>query len=90
MIEQIRADAQTTDCGCAKAQENLEEFVRNELCSADFTEVREHIAHCLDCRDEERVSKLLTEAVRRACTEPAPADLRSVILARLSQAHGAE
>ena len=83
MIEQIRADAQTTDCGCAKAQENLEEFVRNELCSADFTEVREHI-------DGGRVSRLRTEAVRRACTEPAPADLRSVILARLSQAHGAE
>lgn len=90
MIEESRTDAQQADCGCAKAQENLEEFVRNELCSADFTEVREHIANCLDCRDEERVSKLLTEAVRRACAEPAPPDLRAVILARLGQAHGAE
>lgn len=90
MIDQISVDAQTADCGCAKAQQNLEEFVRNELCSEDWAEVREHIANCPDCRDEERVSKLLTEAVRRACTEPAPADLRAVILARLSQAHGAE
>lgn len=90
MTEQVIADAKSADCGCAKAQENLEEFVRNELCSEDFAEVREHIAGCPDCRDEERVSKLLTEAVRRACTEPAPPDLRAVILARLSQAHGAE
>lgn len=90
MTEQLRFDAKAADCGCAKAQENIEEFVRNELCSEDWTEVREHIARCPDCRDEEQVSKLLTDAVKRACSEPAPPDLRAVILARLSQSHGAE
>jgi anti-sigma factor (TIGR02949 family) len=89
MTEPLRSDATSADCGCTKAQNNLEEFVRNELCSEDWAEVREHIARCHDCSDEERVSKLLTEAVRRACSEPAPPDLRVVILARLRQAHGA-
>ncbi|PJJ61659.1 zf-HC2 domain-containing protein [Compostimonas suwonensis] len=72
-----------SDCGCDKAKAELEEYLHNELCKEDAADVREHMANCVSCTEEHRVGLVLTEAVRRACKETAPEDLRTQVLASL-------
>lgn len=77
------------DCGCDKAKKALEEYLHNELCSTEAADIRDHMAHCVECSDELRVGQVLTEAVQRACDETAPEDLRAEVLMKLRsmQAH---
>jgi anti-sigma factor (TIGR02949 family) len=72
-----------TDCGCEKARAELEEYLHHELGRDDAADIREHIENCADCRAELRVGVAITEVVQRACTESAPEELRSVVLARI-------
>ncbi|MCX7521107.1 zf-HC2 domain-containing protein [Microbacterium sp. STN6] len=72
-----------TDCGCAKAKKDLEEYLHNELCRSDAADIREHLESCADCAQEHNVGIVLTETVRRACSESAPEDLRVQVLAKL-------
>lgn len=73
-----------SDCGCDKAQANIYELLRGELCAEESAPIREHLDHCADCQDEETVCVRLTEVVRRACEEErencAPEALRDAIL----------
>lgn len=77
-----------SDCGCERARESLEELIRGELCASDSAPIREHLAGCDECRDEEQVCQRLTAAVRRACAEPAPPSLREAIRVELTRLHG--
>ncbi|MGO2658770.1 zf-HC2 domain-containing protein [Mycetocola reblochoni] len=80
-----------SDCGCEKARRDLEEYLRNEVCSTEASDIREHIENCADCRDEMVVNQTLTEVIQRACRESAPEQLRSQVLARIREvqsAHG--
>lgn len=72
-----------SDCGCEKAKRDLEEFLRNEVCRTEASDIRAHLDHCESCRSEAVLSVTLTEAVQRACQETAPADLKDQVLARL-------
>ncbi|MFO7689072.1 MAG: zf-HC2 domain-containing protein [Cryobacterium sp.] len=72
-----------TDCGCAKAQAELEEYLHHELCSEEAADIQAHLATCEDCSAEHLVGRTLTEAVQRACKETTPEDLRDQVLARL-------
>lgn len=72
-----------TDCGCEKAQRDLEEYLRNEICRTERADIEEHLAHCEGCSDEAHVARTLTEAVARACKESAPDELRDQVLAKL-------
>ncbi|GAB3585422.1 hypothetical protein GCM10027406_33710 [Leifsonia lichenia] len=72
-----------TDCGCDKAKQDLEEYLRNELCSEDAADIREHLATCNGCADEAHLSVVLTEVVQRACKETAPETLRAEVLLRI-------
>lgn len=74
-----------TDCGCDKARRDLEEYLRNEVCHTEHTDITEHLATCQACRDEALVARTLTEVVARACKETAPEDLRVQVLARLRE-----
>ena len=78
-----------TDCGCEKAKAELEEYLHNELCKEDASDIQEHLASCTDCSSEHLVGRTLTEVVQRACKEAAPEDLRDLVLLRLRaiQAH---
>ena len=58
-----------SDCGCDKAKANIYELLRGELCAEESAPIREHLAHCSDCQNEESVCSRLTTAVRRACEE---------------------
>ena len=68
------------DSGCDKAQKDLEEFLHNELCSEEATDIREHMNNCAECADELQVGVVLTEALKRACTESAPDLLKSQVV----------
>ncbi|SJN31157.1 hypothetical protein FM104_07295 [Microbacterium esteraromaticum] len=72
-----------SDCGCEKARRDLEEYLRNEVCNTEHTEIREHLENCVSCTDEALVAKTLTEVVARACRETAPEELRDQVFARL-------
>ena len=78
-----------TDCGCDKAKAELEEYLHHELKSAEAADIAEHMENCTDCDDERRVGVVLTLAVKRACREVAPEDLRDQVLLRIReiQAH---
>ncbi|MDQ4215445.1 mycothiol system anti-sigma-R factor [Microbacterium capsulatum] len=72
-----------TDCGCAKARQDLEEYLRNEMCKTEHSDIREHLEHCPSCAEEALIATTLTEVVSRACKETAPEALRDQVLARL-------
>lgn len=72
-----------TDCGCEKAKQDLEEYLRNEVCKTQHADIKEHLASCPDCADEALVATTLTEVVARACKESAPEELRDQVLSRL-------
>ena len=71
------------DCGCEKAKKDLEEYLHNELCSEEAAEIRAHMENCTDCSDEHRVGIVLTEAVKRACKEIAPEELKIEVLSQI-------
>jgi mycothiol system anti-sigma-R factor len=75
-----------TDCGCEKARAELEEYLHNELSRKELDDIVEHLANCGDCEGEHHVGVVLTEKVRRACKETAPADLRAQVLLKLHEA----
>ena len=77
-----------TDCGCDKAKAELEEYLHRELADDDARDVSEHLENCADCSGEELVGLTLTEKVRAACQETAPAELRASILATLDERTG--
>ncbi|WP_405373268.1 MULTISPECIES: zf-HC2 domain-containing protein [unclassified Microbacterium] len=72
-----------TDCGCSKARKDLEEYLRNEVCKTQHSDIAEHLKNCPACRDEALVATTLTSVVARACKETAPEELRDQVLARL-------
>jgi anti-sigma factor (TIGR02949 family) len=74
-----------TDCGCDKAKAELEEYLHREVSDSDFLDITEHLATCTDCSDEHVVGLVLTEKVRTACQEKAPAELRAAVLGRLEE-----
>jgi anti-sigma factor (TIGR02949 family) len=78
-----------TDCGCEKARKALEEYLHNELCTEEATDIRDHMANCVDCADEHHVGLVLTDVIARSCAETAPEDLRSRVMSQLRdiQAH---
>ena len=74
-----------TDCGCDKAKAELEEYLHRELSDTDFADIAEHLAGCTDCTQEHLIGLTLTEKVRAACQEKAPAELREAVIGRLEQ-----
>jgi mycothiol system anti-sigma-R factor len=75
-----------SDCGCDKARQDLEEYLRNEVCTTEHAEIRDHIENCPSCQGEALVASTLTEVVARACKETAPEELRDLVLAKLRAA----
>lgn len=78
-----------TDCGCDKAKAELEEYLHHELASTDANDIAEHMANCADCTNEHTVGLVLTAAVKRACSETAPEELRAEVLLRIREAQSA-
>lgn len=80
---------QAPESGCEKARRELEEYIHGELCAEDASDIREHLDGCGECRDEHTVGVTLSNALKGACKENAPEQLRDRILdaIREAQAH---
>lgn len=78
-----------TEPGCEKAMREMEEYLHNELDSAEAADIRAHMETCSDCAEELHVGVVLTDVVKRACKDAAPGELRIQVLDRLRslQAH---
>jgi anti-sigma factor (TIGR02949 family) len=78
-----------TDCGCEKAKQDLEEYLHQELERSEYADISEHLANCKDCSDEVHLGRVLTDAVKRACQDTAPEELRVQVITslRLTIAH---
>ncbi|MBF4573842.1 zf-HC2 domain-containing protein [Herbiconiux sp. VKM Ac-1786] len=74
-----------SDCGCDKARAELEEYLRNEICTTDAADIRDHLETCEGCQSELHIGVVLTQTVQRACKETAPEELRDQLLARLRE-----
>lgn len=74
-----------SDCGCERALAELEEFLHNELSKEDYADVLEHMAGCGDCESEAKVGIVLTQAVKRACIDVAPEELRLRVMTRIRE-----
>jgi anti-sigma factor (TIGR02949 family) len=75
-----------TDCGCAKAKAELEEYLHNELSSEEAADIAEHMENCADCTTEHFIGLTLTLKVRQACQEKAPQELLEAVRSRLAKA----
>jgi mycothiol system anti-sigma-R factor len=73
------------DKDCSEVLERVFFFIDNELPTADYSEIQEHLDECAPCLrkyDLERTVKML---VRRSCAEHAPPALREKVLFRIAQ-----
>ncbi|WP_040163698.1 zf-HC2 domain-containing protein [Microbacterium gorillae] len=75
-----------TDCGCEQARRDLEEYLRDEVCRTQASDIRQHLETCESCRDEALVNRTLTDVLARACAETAPEQLKLMVIARLRAA----
>ena len=81
-----------TDCGCEKAQAELEEYLHHELRGEDAADIREHLEHCADCQAEPRVGRHDHRGGAARLQGEAPEELRVVVLERIrayQAGHGA-
>ena len=74
------------DCGCDKALVAMEDYIHGETDENTGKDVADHLACCPLCEEEWRVGQHLSEAVKRACCEEAPADLKTHIVQTLTSA----
>lgn len=87
MTQQQGQKEAATDCQRAKRE--LEEYIHGELCASDASDIRAHLEGCEECRDEHTVGVTLTNALKGACKEAAPEELRDSILQALRRAQSA-
>lgn len=72
------------DCGCDKALVVMEDYIHGETDEHTGNDVAEHLACCPPCEGELRAGQQLTQAVKRACCEQAPAELKTHIVQTLT------
>lgn len=77
---------QAPDQACEKARRELEEYMHGELCAEDASDIRAHLDGCQECRDEHTVGVTLSNALKGACKEAAPEQLRDRILDAIREA----
>ena len=87
MTEETIKETATEPCDCATLRAKVEELLHNELCAAEAKRLNDHIANCPDCKDEADVLNRLTVAVKRACGESAPGELRDLIVNKIRNFH---
>ena len=63
----------------------LYEYLDGALTLNDLKDVRAHLEHCPVCAEEYDLECIIRSVVRRSCQEQAPAQLKTNIIARISQ-----
>ena len=71
---------------CQEALPRLYEFIDNELSLEEVQAIQDHLNGCDSCTYELKVRAKLKQIVSETCFDPAPADLRQRVAARLAAA----
>ena len=69
---------------CTEALTRLFEFLDSEIDEAESDRIRQHLADCEPCLSEYDIEDHLKKAVRRSCSETAPAELHVRIRQQLT------
>lgn len=70
---------------CSETVLRIFEFLDGEMSPADCARLQAHLDECEPCLREYRVDQTLKAVVKRSCgCEPAPVELRTTILRRLT------
>jgi mycothiol system anti-sigma-R factor len=71
---------------CSEILEQVYAYLDREISEAECEEIREHLEECGPCLREYGLEKAVKALVAKHCgCDPAPADLRTKVLVRISQ-----
>jgi len=70
---------------CSEVLDKVYEFIDDELPTADCGKIKQHLEECGPCLREYGIEEEVKAVVRRSCSDPAPAELRTKILMRITQ-----
>lgn len=73
------------DQDCREVLDRVYEYLDAEMTELDVVQIRVHLEECGPCLRQYDLENALKALVRRSCREPAPAQLRVKIMARISQ-----
>ncbi len=68
---------------CSEVLDRVYEYLDGELDRDRVHEIKEHLEECSPCLAEFGLEDAVKSIVKRSCSDPAPADLRSKVLRRI-------
>lgn len=68
---------------CADALARLDEFLDDEDSPHDHTRMAQHLDECAPCLSEYEMERIVKSLVARCCSEHAPMQLRTRVIAEL-------
>lgn len=71
---------------CAEVLDRVYEYIDGELDRERVHVIKEHLDECGPCLREFGLEEAVKAIVKRSCCDPAPADLRTKVLAHISAA----
>jgi mycothiol system anti-sigma-R factor len=71
---------------CSEVLDRVYEYLDGELDRQRVHVIKEHLDECGPCLAEYGLEDAVKSIVKRSCSDPAPADLRSKVLARIQAA----
>jgi mycothiol system anti-sigma-R factor len=73
------------DTDCSEVLDRVYEYLDNELEELDCAKIKQHLDECGPCLRQYDLDLALKALIRRSCAcEPAPTELRTKILARIT------
>jgi len=71
---------------CSEVLDRVYEYLDGELDRDRVHVIKEHLDECSPCLAEYGLEEAVKSIVKRSCSDPAPADLRSKVMARIQAA----
>ncbi len=71
---------------CAEVLDRLYEFIDGEVSGEARHQIKHHLDECSPCLKEFGLEEQVKAIVKRSCSDPAPAELRIKVLARIAEA----
>ena len=71
---------------CSEVLERVYDYIDGELTHESVTMIRVHLDECAPCLREFGLEEAVKAIVKRSCSDPAPAELRSKVLHRIAAA----
>jgi len=73
---------------CSEVLDRVYEYLDGELDRDRVHEIKHHLDECSPCLREFGLEEAVKSIVKRSCSDPAPAELRSKVMQRINLARG--